>query len=186
MSSVDPEAVERVKRHLEKQRTHDVVEERIRPTVVKRRAIAKPDGGPASVPTPSTSSPELTDVASRRDLSQLVPERVSSPRLDTDVMAKDRESTRMLALEAEAKKSPWSTIFNLVMFAVGGIGFTMSLFIAQLAFPSHALLDTAKLGILVGSATAMVVGLAYGLARARPTQRSATGNNGGSSSISRG
>src|SRR6185312_9085599 len=44
MSSVDPEAVERVKRHLEKQKTHDVVEERIRPTVVKRRAIAKPGG----------------------------------------------------------------------------------------------------------------------------------------------
>ena len=31
MSSVEPEAVERVKRHLEKQRTHDVVEERVRP-----------------------------------------------------------------------------------------------------------------------------------------------------------
>ncbi len=44
MSSVEPEAVERVKRHLEKQRTHDVVEERIRTDgrVVKRRAIAKP------------------------------------------------------------------------------------------------------------------------------------------------
>ena len=42
MSSVEPEAVERVKRHLEKQRTHDVVEERIRPGVLKRRAVAKP------------------------------------------------------------------------------------------------------------------------------------------------
>src|SRR4051794_2045389 len=50
MSSVEPEAVERVKRHLEKQKTHDVVEERIRPTVVKRRAVVKPGGaeGPAS------------------------------------------------------------------------------------------------------------------------------------------
>src|SRR5579862_3760268 len=47
MSSVEPDAIERVKRHLEKQRTHDVVEERIRPTVVKRRAIAKP-GSPTS------------------------------------------------------------------------------------------------------------------------------------------
>ena len=70
--------------------------------------------------------------------------------------------------------------------AVGGIGFTMSLFIAQLAFPNHALLDTAKLGILVGSATAMVVGLGYGLARARPTQRSTPGNNGDSSSVTGG
>src|SRR5882672_10606342 len=43
MSSVEPEAVERVKRHLEKQKTHDVVEERIRSDgrVIKRRAIAK-------------------------------------------------------------------------------------------------------------------------------------------------
>ncbi|MBL8608278.1 MAG: translation initiation factor IF-2, partial [Myxococcales bacterium] len=107
MSSVDPEAVERVKRHIEKQRTHDVVEERIRPTVVKRRAIAKPDGGPASVPTPSVSTPELTDVASRRDISALVPDRVSSPRLDTDVMAKDRESARMLRdVEADRVSSP--------------------------------------------------------------------------------
>jgi len=42
MSSVDPEAIERVKRHLEKQKTHDVVEERVRTDgrVIKRRAIA--------------------------------------------------------------------------------------------------------------------------------------------------
>src|SRR5579863_8584551 len=53
MSSVEPEAVERVKRHLEKQRTHDVVEERIRPTVVKRRAVAKAG---ASSPTPEAPS----------------------------------------------------------------------------------------------------------------------------------
>ncbi|MEO8703924.1 MAG: Na+/H+ antiporter NhaA [Kofleriaceae bacterium] len=46
---------------------------------------------------------------------------------------------------------------------VGGIGFTMSLFIAQLAFTDRVLLDTAKLGILVGSATAMVLGLGFGL-----------------------
>src|SRR3984957_14418972 len=54
MSSVEPEAVERVKRHLEKQRTHDVVEERIRSDgrVIKRRAIAKPA-------SPGASSPEL-------------------------------------------------------------------------------------------------------------------------------
>jgi len=45
---------------------------------------------------------------------------------------------------------------------VGGIGFTMSLFIAQLAFTDPVLLATAKLGILTGSAAAMLVGLAYG------------------------
>jgi translation initiation factor IF-2 len=56
MSSVEPEQVERVKRHLEKQRTHDVVEERIRPTVVKRRAVAKPGAPPSSADVPSTSA----------------------------------------------------------------------------------------------------------------------------------
>ena len=38
MSAVAPEAIERVKRHLGKQSAQKVVEERIRPTVVKRRA----------------------------------------------------------------------------------------------------------------------------------------------------
>jgi translation initiation factor IF-2 len=66
MSSVDPEAVERVKRHLEKQKTHDVVEERVRNDgrVVKRRAVAKPGAGPSSeaapsVPRPLSSSPAV-------------------------------------------------------------------------------------------------------------------------------
>jgi translation initiation factor IF-2 len=40
MSAVPPEVVERVKRQLEKQKQPTVVEERIRPTVVKRRAVA--------------------------------------------------------------------------------------------------------------------------------------------------
>ena len=47
MSAVSPEGVERVKRHLEKQKQPTVVEERIRPTVVKRRAVA-PKGEPSS------------------------------------------------------------------------------------------------------------------------------------------
>lgn len=57
---------------------------------------------------------------------------------------------------------------------VGGIGFTMSLFIAQLAFPPGPLLDTAKLAILVGSAIAIVLGLVFGLVtgRARTEDRS--------------
>jgi translation initiation factor IF-2 len=49
MSSVEVDAVERVKKHLEKQRTHDVVEERIRPGVKRRRAVAKP-GAPGEAP----------------------------------------------------------------------------------------------------------------------------------------
>lgn len=51
----------------------------------------------------------------------------------------------------------------LLVGVVGGIGFTMSLFVAQLAFPPGPLLDTAKLAILVGSAAAMILGVLFGL-----------------------
>lgn len=50
----------------------------------------------------------------------------------------------------------------LLVGLVGGIGFTMSLFIAQLAFPPGPQLDTAKLAILVGSGVAILTGLAFG------------------------
>jgi NhaA family Na+:H+ antiporter len=52
---------------------------------------------------------------------------------------------------------------------VGGIGFTMSLFIAQLAFPPGPLLETAKLAILIASTTAGVAGLVFGRLTLRPT-----------------
>jgi NhaA family Na+:H+ antiporter len=51
----------------------------------------------------------------------------------------------------------------LLVGLVGGIGFTMSLFIAQLAFPPGPLLDTAKLAILVGSGTAIALALVFGI-----------------------
>lgn len=51
----------------------------------------------------------------------------------------------------------------VVVGAVSGIGFTMSIFIASLAFIAGANLETAKVGILVGSGIAAVV--AYGLGR---------------------
>ena len=44
---------------------------------------------------------------------------------------------------------------------LGGIGFTMSLFIAQLAFRDPALVAQAKLGILLASATSAAIGLAW-------------------------
>jgi NhaA family Na+:H+ antiporter len=49
-----------------------------------------------------------------------------------------------------------------VLGVVAGVGFTMALFIAQLAFTEKALLDAAKLGILVASAAAGLVALAMG------------------------
>ena len=44
--------------------------------------------------------------------------------------------------------------------AIAGIGFTVALFISALAFPNSELLDQAKLGVLVASITAAVVGCA--------------------------
>jgi NhaA family Na+:H+ antiporter len=46
--------------------------------------------------------------------------------------------------------------------AVAGIGFTMAIFIAQLAFASPELLETAKLAVLCASATAALIGLGLG------------------------
>ncbi len=59
----------------------------------------------------------------------------------------------------------------LLVGMVGGIGFTMSLFIAQLAFDPGPHLDTAKLAILVGSGVAMVTGVVTGPALARRAAR---------------
>jgi translation initiation factor IF-2 len=80
MSSVDVDAVERVKRHLEKQKG-PVVEERIRPGVTKRRAVVKPGAPDAGPP----SSPAISSVPSSRASR---PSQVSLP--------DDRESARIL------------------------------------------------------------------------------------------
>ena len=50
----------------------------------------------------------------------------------------------------------------LVVGIVGGIGFTMSLFVAQLAFPPGPLLETAKLAVIAGSTTSILAGLVVG------------------------
>jgi translation initiation factor IF-2 len=119
MSSVEPEAVERVKRHLEKQRTHDVVEERVRSDgrVVKRRAIAKSsptsaEPSSASLPAAAPSVRALDDVASvahdhnghtatevapREESGRLpVPEERRSTRALEPSLPRDRVSTRTL------------------------------------------------------------------------------------------
>jgi NhaA family Na+:H+ antiporter len=50
----------------------------------------------------------------------------------------------------------------VVVGVVAGIGFTMALFIAQLAFTSTSLLAAAKLGVLAASGGAAVLGLVFG------------------------
>ncbi len=133
MSSVDVDAVERLKRNLEKQKTHDVVQESIRRgpgTVLKRRAVAKPagtDSGPGSVAAVSQREPgsstdvaaRLDDVASRRDVSSHTPhtriakEAGSSRALpQTDVLA-DRESARRMTLREvpeDRRSAPASSV----------------------------------------------------------------------------
>jgi NhaA family Na+:H+ antiporter len=69
----------------------------------------------------------------------------------------------------------WSGV--LVVGLVAGIGFTMALFIATLAFPPGPLIEVAKLGILLGSLIASVIGLGAGrilLPSASPGQAAPT------------
>jgi len=71
----------------------------------------------------------------------------------------------LLAVKAGVAALPAGVSLKMVHAAawIAGIGFTMSLFIANLAFPAatHAVnLDHAKIGVLAGSTIAGVVGLA--------------------------
>lgn len=59
MSSVEADAVERVRRHLDRQKSPDVAEQRIRPTVVKRRARVADAPAAAAQEVPE-SHPGLT------------------------------------------------------------------------------------------------------------------------------
>jgi translation initiation factor IF-2 len=99
MSSVEPEAIERVKRHLEKQRTHDVVEERLRFGVVKRRAIAKP-GSPTS-DVPSAPSIPVAPPSARSLEEDLLREHNGHAASDTDVAIAPPPRRTPSAREAE-------------------------------------------------------------------------------------
>jgi Na+:H+ antiporter, NhaA family len=50
----------------------------------------------------------------------------------------------------------------VLLGCLGGIGFTMSIFIANLAFPDPALLATAKTAVLLASTVAAITGLVLG------------------------
>ena len=65
------------------------------------------------------------------------------------------------------KGLPWSGM--LVIGLIAGIGFTMAIFIAELAFAGQpALLGLAKLAILIGTAGAAIVGLLVGVVLLKP------------------
>ena len=66
----------------------------------------------------------------------------------------------------------WSHVS--VVGIVGGIGFTMAIFIAQLAFPAGPLLETAKLAILCGSGLAAILSFFAGHRFLKPGQREHT------------
>jgi NhaA family Na+:H+ antiporter len=66
----------------------------------------------------------------------------------------------------------WSAV--LLVGLLAGIGFTMSIFIASLAFADANLLSAAKLGVLLASLVAAILGLGWGavyLRRARAMER---------------
>jgi translation initiation factor IF-2 len=103
MSSVELEAVERIKRHLEKQRTHDVVEERIRTDgrVVKRRAIAKP-GGPTE---PAASARQLVPPPSARAVEESPSQPETNGHPPEPAVARDVESGLPIPEERKSAKA---------------------------------------------------------------------------------
>lgn len=54
---------------------------------------------------------------------------------------------------------------------LGGVGFTMAIFVANLAFTDEVLIATAKLGILLASLAAGVIGFVFLLVQARRAQK---------------
>ncbi|KAI3591764.1 Na+/H+ antiporter NhaA type [Cupriavidus sp. U2] len=64
----------------------------------------------------------------------------------------------------------WRGVILIGLLA--GIGFTMSIFIAMLAFDDPALLAAAKSGVLVGSIVAAAFGLTWGFYAVKPTPES--------------
>lgn len=63
----------------------------------------------------------------------------------------------------------WSGVCLVGLLA--GIGFTMSIFIAMLAYSDPRLLDAAKLGVLCGSLVAALLGLGWGFLYVRALKR---------------
>lgn len=78
-------------------------------------------------------------------------------------------SASLLAVKSGLCRLPQDANWGGVVLVglLAGIGFTMSIFIAMLAFSDANLLASAKLGVLVGSTTAALLGLGWGSLYAR-------------------
>jgi NhaA family Na+:H+ antiporter len=63
----------------------------------------------------------------------------------------------------------WGGVCLVALLA--GIGFTMSIFIAMLAFTDERLLNAAKLGVLLGSLVSAALGLGWGAGYAQRLRR---------------
>jgi len=63
----------------------------------------------------------------------------------------------------------WGRVVLVGLLA--GIGFTMSIFIAMLAYMDERLLNETKLGVLLGSLVAATLGLGWGMACVRRARR---------------
>ena len=65
-----------------------------------------------------------------------------------------------LSIKLKISQLPKNVTFKMLagISILGGLGFTMSLFINNLAFSDQALIDSAKMGILIGSVVAGIVG----------------------------
>ena len=86
-----------------------------------------------------------------------------------------------LAIKFRLSSLPENTHFRQLAAVgiIGGVGFTMSLFVTNLAFAEQALIDASKIGILLGSLTAGIIGyyiLKLTLKQEMQTQVSDIGN----------
>lgn len=72
-----------------------------------------------------------------------------------------------IGIAARPRGATWRGV--LLVGAVAGIGFTMAIFIAGLAFPDPAALGAAKLAVLAASAVAGILALALGRVLLAPT-----------------
>jgi len=79
----------------------------------------------------------------------------------------------MGGVSAKPEGATWLQILGVAM--LGGIGFTMSLFIGMLAFPDPAQAAQLRLGVLAGSLISAVAGYLVLRASSRPTPRAPAG-----------